>query len=63
MRSRFQRGSSGRCVVKIKGPRDLLLEVQRVLEDAFIAFPTGRPKPNDEDDGYHIFLMVLEATA
>lgn len=48
-----------RVIVKIKGPRRLLLQVKDCLEREFIAVPTSKIIENDKEDGCHIYIAIL----
>jgi hypothetical protein len=49
------------CKVKVLGPRNLAEAVVNHLEEEFNATRTSGFRENDEDDGVHIFLAILES--
>ncbi|MCD6263192.1 hypothetical protein J7L60_02115 [Candidatus Bathyarchaeota archaeon] len=60
MRGGFKGADGARSVlVKLKGEKQLLLEIMAYLEKEYIAIPTCQLRKNDRERGYHIFIIVL----
>jgi len=61
MRRGILKGADGpySVLIKLKGERQLLLDIKRYLEKEFIAIPTSQLRQNDRDPGVHMFIVVL----
>ena len=44
--------------IKIGGKRTAVLKTLKKVESLFPLFLEGKEKPNDSDDGIHVFLTV-----
>ena len=48
-------------VIKLTGPRGLILQILETLERLYILTEVSRFKPNREGDGFHVFVTLSGA--
>jgi hypothetical protein len=50
--------SSNQVSIKISGNEKAVLEIAKELEAIYPLFLEGKPRPNDNGEGIHLFLTV-----